>query len=172
MKILISLFLSFLLTACSTYESEVETSIQNGESPDTSTNLLTIENYEQAIDFDDGLKSVLNSGNDYVVLVFQAYWCSPCREINHMLDAYNDSDEFKVHVSEINMNPELSELFEVNRLPTTYLLTKNDNNFEVYTSFSQIPPEPYFEIYVDYWLQDIPLDDIRVLNDWRLNDYE
>jgi len=137
--------------------------------------MFTIKGYEQAIKYDEGLKFALNAGYDYTILSFAVYWCSPCREIDHMFDRYKDSHpeaSFNMHVSEINMHPELSELFKVDRLPNVFLLTRKGKLFEVYNNFNQILPEPFFEIYLDYWLLNISLDSDIVTNDPRLNDYE
>ncbi len=164
----------FLWSGCGVEQTTKEVSNKYSNDIPDIQKIYTIKDYEQAILFDEGLEYALDSGYDYTVLIFAAYWCSPCREIDHMFDRYKNthSASFNVYVSEINMNPELADLFSVERLPNFVLLTKKGDVFEVYENFEQIPPKPFFDIYVDYWLLDIALDDERVLNDWRLNDYE
>ena len=66
-----------------------------------------------------------NFSKEGIVLIdFFAEWCMPCMMMSPIIEDLNEEFEGKVNIGKINIddNPEISERFQVNSIPTFVLL--------------------------------------------------
>ncbi len=95
-----------------------------------------IKTDEELLEFlHENLKSLTNNEDVLCVLLFSANWCNPCSSLKRTI--YNESKEeglstkYKENVKffyiDTDKNVELSELYEIKALPTSYFIYVDKN---------------------------------------------